>query len=166
MDWKRLGEGWSLSGITHLASGFPVTMVNNQDNSLIGTNPNGINNSSIDEPEYSGAPLHLIKKPSKNGNQYFDTTAFSLNALGTPGNAKRRFFYGPHEDNFDTAVSKKLSLTEGKSVLIRVEAFNVFNHTRFFGPDEVDGDVGSSTFGQVADVEAARILQGALKFTF
>ncbi len=54
---KALAEGWSLSGITRFASGFPVTMINNGDNSLIGTNPNGVNNSSIDEPDYSGGPL-------------------------------------------------------------------------------------------------------------
>src|SRR6202044_3714817 len=46
---SRLTSGWSLAGITRFSSGFPVTMVNNGDNSLIGTNPNGINNSSIDE---------------------------------------------------------------------------------------------------------------------
>ena len=34
-------------------------MINNGDNSLIGTNPNGINNASIDEPDYNGGPLRL-----------------------------------------------------------------------------------------------------------
>jgi hypothetical protein len=36
---NRLSSGWSFSGITHFASGFPIAMVNNGDNSLIGTNP-------------------------------------------------------------------------------------------------------------------------------
>jgi hypothetical protein len=92
---NRLTAGWSFSGITHFASGFPVTMINNGDNSLIGTNPDGINNSSIDEPDYTGGPLHLSHNPRTNGNSYFSTTVFSMNALGTPGNAKRRFFYAP-----------------------------------------------------------------------
>ena len=109
-------------------------MINNGDNSLIGTNPNGVNNSSIDEPDYNGGPLHLSKNPRKNGNNYFDTTAFSMNALGTPGTAKRRFFYGPGADNYDMAVAKNLPLTESKSLLFRVEAFNVFNHAQFNGP--------------------------------
>ena len=81
----RLTQGWSLSGITRFASGFPVTMINNGDNSLIGTNPNGVNNSSIDEPDYNGGPLHLNAIPRANGNNYFDTAAFSMNALGSPG---------------------------------------------------------------------------------
>ena len=163
---NRLTEGWSLSGISHFASGFPITMVNNGDNSLIGTNPNGVNNSSIDEPDYSGSPLHLNKNPRKNGNNYFETAAFSMNALGTPGNAKRRFFYGPGADNYDMAVGKKLSLTEATAMLFRVEAFNVFNHTQFDGPSSVDGNVGSSTFGNVISAAAPRILQGAVKLNF
>jgi len=163
---NRLTRGWSLSGITHFASGFPVTMINNGDNSLIGTNPNGVNNSSIDEPEYDGGPLHLSKNPRTNGNNYFDSTAFSMNALGTPGTAKRRFFYGPGTDNYDMAIAKNLPLTESKSLLFRVEAFNVFNHAQFNGPTAVDGDIGSSTFGNVVSAAAPRILQGALKFSF
>jgi hypothetical protein len=163
---KRLTQGWSLSGITRFTSGFPITMVNNGDNSLIGTNPNGINNSSIDEPDFSGAPLHLNRNPRTNGNNYFDTTAFSMNALGTPGNAKRRFFYGPGADNYDMAVAKNLTLTESKSLLFRVEAFNVFNHTQFNGPSSVDGNIGSTTFGNAISASPPRILQGALKFNF
>jgi hypothetical protein len=141
-------------------------MTNNGDNSLIGTNPNGINNSSIDEPDYSGGPLHLNHNPRKNGNNYFDTTVFSMNALGTPGTSKRRFFYGPGADNYDMAVAKKLALTESKSMLFRVEAFNVFNHTQFNGPSSVDGNIGSSTFGNAISAAAPRILQGAVKFNF
>ena len=163
---KGLVQGWSLSGITRFASGFPVTMTNNGDNSLIGTNPNGVNNSSIDEPDYSGGPLNLNRNPRKNGNDYFDSTAFSMNALGTPGSAKRRFFHGPGADNYDMAVAKRLPLTESKSLLFRVEGFNVFNHTQFNGPSSVDGNIGSSTFGNAISASPPRIMQGALKFNF
>jgi hypothetical protein len=162
---NRLTNGWSLSGITHFATGFPITVINNGDNSLIGTNPNGINNSSIDEPDYNGGSLKLNHNP-RNGNSYFDTTTFSMNALGTPGTAKRRFFYGPGTDNFDMAIGKRTAITESKALLFRVEAFNVFNHTQFSGPSSVDGDIGSSTFGDAISAAPPRILQGAAKFTF
>ncbi|WP_353062319.1 TonB-dependent receptor [Tunturibacter psychrotolerans] len=162
---NRLTNGWSLSGITHFATGFPITVINNGDNSLIGTNPNGINNSSIDEPDYNGSALKLNHNP-RNGNSYFDTTTFSMNALGSPGTAKRRFFYGPGSDNFDMAIGKRTAITESKSLLFRVEAFNVFNHTQFSGPSSVDGDIGSSTFGDAISAAPPRILQGAAKFTF
>ena len=163
---NRLTRGWSLSGITHVSSGFPVTMINNGDNSLIGTNPNGVNNSSIDEPDYNGAPIHLGKDPRSNGNRFFNTNSFSMNALGDPGTSKRRFFYGPGAQNYDMAVAKNLPFTESKALLFRVEAFNVFNHTQFNGPQAVDGNIGDTTFGQVINAAPPRILQGALKFSF
>jgi len=163
---SQLTRGWSVSGITRLTSGFPITMVNNGDNSLIGTNPNGINNSSIDEPDYSGAPLKLNHNPRGNGNNYFNPADFSVNAMGEPGTSKRRFFYGPGAENYDMAVQKKLSLTESASMLFRVEAFNLFNHTQFNGPSSVDGNIGSSTFGNAISAAPPRILQGALKLSF
>ena len=163
---NRMTKGWSISGITRYASGFPVTMINNGDNSLIGTNPNGINNSSVDEPDYNGASLHLNHNPRRNGSNFFSTSAFSMNALGTPGTAKRRFFSGPGADNYDMAVAKNLMLADSKSLLFRVEAFNVFNHTQFNGPSSVDGNIGSSTFGNAISSTPPRILQGALKFSF
>lgn len=163
---SRLTRGWSLSGISHFASGFPVTLVNNGDNSLLGTNPNGINNASIDEPDYNGSALHLNHNPRTNGNNYFDTAAFSENALGTAGTAKRRFFYGPGAQNYDMAVAKQLAITESKLLLFRVEAFNVFNHTQFNGSASVDGNIGSATFGQAISAAPPRILQAALKLNF
>jgi hypothetical protein len=163
---SRLTNGWSLSGITRFASGFPVTMIDNGDNSLIGTNPNGVNNSSIDEPDYSGGAVRLNRNPRTSGNNYFASAAFADNPLGAAGTAKRRFFYGPGADNYDMAVAKNLRLTESKALLFRVEAFNVFNHAQFNGPGAVDGDIGSSTFGNVVSAAPPRILQGALKFSF
>jgi hypothetical protein len=166
MHADRFSQGWTLSGITRFASGFPVTMTNNGDNSLIGTNPNGVNNSSIDEPDYDGGPLHLNRNPRTNGNSYFDAAAFSGNAPGTPGTSKRRFFHGPGADNYDTALAKSLPLTESTSLLFRVEAFNVFNHAQFNGPSAIDGNIGSSTFGNAISAAPPRILQGAVKFSF
>ena len=158
-------KGWTISGITHLSSGFPITMVNNGDNSLLGTNPNGVNNSGIDEPEYSAGPMEINHNP-RNGLSYFNTALFSLQPLGTPGNSPRRFLYGPGSLNFDMALSKKIALGESKALLLRVEAFNVFNHAQFFGPLSVNGTLGSSTFGGVVSAAPPRLLQAALKFTF
>jgi hypothetical protein len=89
-----------------------------------------------------------------------------MNALGTPGTSKRRFFYGPGAENYDMAVAKKLSPTDSKSLVFRAEAFNVFNHTQFNGPTSVDGNIGSSIFGNAISAAPPRVLQGALKFSF
>jgi hypothetical protein len=46
------------------------------------------------------------------------------------------------------ALLKNLRRRESKSLQLRLEAFNVFNHAQFFGPQAVDGNISSGTFGQ------------------
>lgn len=162
---NRWTEGWEVSGITRFSSGLPVTLVNFGDNSLLGSEPNGINNFGVDEPDFMPGPLNLNKNP-RNGADYFNTALFGQNVLGTPGTAKRRFFYGPGMDNYDIALLKNLRLTESKSLQFRLEAFNAFNHAQFFGPQAVDGNISSSTFGQVVHAASPRLLQLGMKFFF
>ena len=162
---NRWTQDWELSGITHISTGLPVTLVNFGDNSLLGAEPNGVNNFGVDEPDFAGGSLGLNHNP-RNGQSYFHATLFSENALGTPGNAQRRFFYGPGMDNYDIALLKNVLLTESKSLQFRLEAFNAFNHAQFFGPQSVDGNIGSSTFGQVINAQPPRLVQTGVKFLF
>jgi hypothetical protein len=69
-------------------------------------------------------------------------------------------------DNFDMALANSVSLTESKSLQFRFEAFNVFNHAQFFGPQSVDGNISSSTFGRVVSADSARLVQLGAKFLF
>jgi hypothetical protein len=162
---KGLTSGWQISGITRFSTGFPVTLHSDGDNSLMGSIPNGVNNHSLDLPDYNGLPLDLNGNP-RNGLPYFNLAAFSENALGTPGSASRRSFYGPGEINFDMALLKTLQFTESRSLQFRIEAFNAFNHTNFFGPAAVNGDINSTLFGQVVNAAPPRLMQAALKFLF
>jgi hypothetical protein len=162
---NRWTRGWELSGITRLSSGLPVTLVNYGDNSLLGAEPNGINNYGVDQPDVRPGALNLNNNP-RSSLSYFNTALFSMNALGTPGNASRRYFSGPGMANFDVALLKNLRLTESKALQFRVEAFNLFNHAQFFGPQSVDGNISSATFGQVVSAAAPRLLQAGAKFTF
>jgi len=163
--WSTLSQGWSLSGITRISSGFPVTIKSNDDNSLQGSIPNGVNNYSLDTADYNGLPLELNGNP-RNGLPYFNPDAFSESALGSPGNASRRSFYGPGMLNFDLALLKDFKLPEDKLLQLRVETFNTFNHAQFFGPAAVNGNIDSPLFGQVVKAAAPRLMQLALKFTF
>ena len=103
------------------------------NNSLIGSLPNGVNNHSLDLPDYNGTPLKFNGNPC-NGMPSFSTDAFSLNVLGTPGTASRRSFHGPGALNFDLGLVKNMPLGEKRNLQVRVEAFNAFNHAQFFGP--------------------------------
>ena len=162
---NRWTKGWAASGITRFSTGFPVTLYNYGDNSLLGTEPNGVNNYGVDEPQYTPGALGLNRNP-RNGQSYFDTSLFSLQPLGQSGNAKRRFFCGPGIDNYDMALIKNLPLPESKSLQFRFEGFNVFNHAQFYGPASVNGNINSSSFGQVVSAAAPRLMQAAVKFIF
>ncbi len=162
---KLLTQGWAISGITRVSSGFPVTLSSGGDNSLQGSVPNGVNNKSLDLPEYVGGPLNLNGNP-RNGLSYFNISDFTENALGTPGSASRRSFYGPGSFNSDIALTKLFQLSEKKALQFRFETFNTFNHTQFFGPVAVNGDIDSNLFGQVVNAAPPRLIQVALKFTF
>ena len=131
----------------------------------MGAEPNGINNYGVDEPDVAAGSLNLNHNP-RDGRTYFNAGLFSENALGTPGNASRRYFHGPGTENFDIALLKNLRLGESKSLQFRIEGFNVFNHAQFFGPQAVDGNISSSTFGEVVSATAPRLVQAGAKLIF
>jgi hypothetical protein len=162
---NSLTDGWMLTGIQRFSTGFPVTMSADGDNSLIGSIPNGVNNKSLDLPDQVAGPLNLNSNP-RNGLEYFNTSLYSENALGTPGNANRRYFYGPGMMNSDLALLRRFRLSESKSLEFRWETFNTFNHAQFFGPAAVNGDIDSNLFGQVVKAAPPRLMQFALKLSF
>jgi hypothetical protein len=162
---NRLTRGWALSGITRFASGLPVTFASSGDNYLVQVQNNGVNATSIDMPNYDGTGYKLNRNP-RNGKAYFNTAGFTPNTLGTQGNSKRRMFYGPGIDNYDMAMHKVTALTEGRSVELRLEMFNVFNHAQFYPNGSVDGNVGDASFGRVLRAADPRIGQIAAKFIF
>jgi len=160
-----LTRGWSISGITRATTGFPVTISSDGDRSLEGSLPNGVNNRSLDRPDITPGPLQLNHDP-RNGLPYFNTSLFHPNALGTPGTSARRFFAGPGAINFDLALRRLFKFTETRVLEFRLETFNAFNHTQFFGPVAVNGDIDSALFGQVVKAAPPRLVQAALKLTF
>jgi hypothetical protein len=162
---NRLTEGWSLSGTTRFTTGFPVTLSDDSDRSLRGTLGNGVNNQLLDTPQMTSGPLEINTNP-RNGRPAFNTSLFAPETLGQLGNAARRFFYGPGIANFDMQLSKTTAITESKSIDIRVEAFNVFNHAQFYGASAVDGQINDPNFGSIVSAAAPRLLQAAVKFHF
>jgi len=160
---NRLTRGWALSGITRFSTGLPVTLIETDDNSLLGTQFTGPIPLGIDVPNYAGGSVHTMDPRSSATATYFDTSGFSPEPLGQLGNARRRFFHGPGVNNWDMALLKDTKLTESMNVEFRAEFFNVFNHAQF---GVVDGNVNSPTFGQVKTALAPRIGQLSLKLNF
>jgi hypothetical protein len=66
--------------------------------------------------------------------------------------------------NVDTALSRRLKLTENQALFLRLEAFNLFNRTHVGRPVRI---LESPGFGHAIDTAVpARTLQFALKYTF
>jgi hypothetical protein len=58
---------------------------------------------------------------------------------------------------------KNINFTESKSLELRFEAFNIFNHAQFQNPD---GNIDSSNFGIITAANAPRILQLGARLHF
>jgi hypothetical protein len=119
----------------------------------------------VDLPDMTPGSLDINHNP-RNGLPYFNTSLFSLQPLGQFGTAPHRLFYGPGVQNFDIALVKSVSLGETRSLQLRLETFNTFNHAQFFGPASVNGEITSSTFGQIVSASAPRLVQLAAKILF
>jgi hypothetical protein len=173
--WERggrvFGEGWQLAGITTIQSGQPFTVFDDffgmplRPNELYSpminlTNPQAtINNANIVGTSSSAFGL---------------ANSFQLQ----PGNLGRNAFTGPGLVNFDFSVLKntRFGEGEGKNVQLRVEFFNLFNHTNFLQPYSEGGllfiDNGIARlladpfFGQMIQARPARQIQFAVKLTF
>lgn len=171
----QLTHGWAVSGITKFATGLPVTMVETDDQSLLGTAFGGPITLPVDTPNQI-APV-VKENPRNTGGQYFSITSFGPSDLGTEGDARRRFFHGPGINQWDFALLKDTKITERFDLQFRAEFFNIFNHTQFLTPSGITGftalpppQVGfmpsSSSFGQVAGTLPARVGQLSLKLYF
>ncbi|MBV8476113.1 MAG: TonB-dependent receptor [Acidobacteria bacterium] len=150
----RLLSGWTITGITRFTTGFPVTITeSSDDHSLCGC-------TGADVPNYNGQRIRIVNPRSGN---YFDTSPFSAEALGTTGNSDRRFFHGPGINNWDFALHKTTQITEKQILEFRAEFFNIFNHAQFYN---VQGNFNATNFGQATQARDPRIGQLALKFSF
>jgi hypothetical protein len=170
---KRLTNGWAISGITRFATGLPITLVETDDQSLLGTNFGGPIPLNVDTPNLV-APVHTLdprKSACPGPCLFFDPSSFRGSALGQEGNANRRFFHGPGVNNWDFAVLKNTQLTERFVLQFRGELFNIFNHAQFIAPSAIglsnfNPQSSTSTFGSVTTAAPARIAQLSLKLNF
>jgi hypothetical protein len=145
-----------LTGITRFSTGLPVTLLENDDRSLL-----GMFYPTADKPDYTPGNLRFTNP--RSGHPYFNTSLFSLDELGQLGTADDRFFHGPGINNWDMALLKDTHITESTLLQFRFEWFNLYNHAQFNTPV---GLINSSVFGDVVTAANPRIGQVALKFVF
>jgi hypothetical protein len=152
---------WQISSIYSLQSGKPFGINGGNGNNNAGSLQGGDRADVVaGKPAWShhgGRSTWL--------NEYFNTEAFTSNAVGTFGNSGRNIFRRPYVNYADSALSKNISYRERYQLQLRFELFNTFNHVSFGTPDNTPT---SGTYGKITgggDI-AARVGQASAKFTF
>jgi hypothetical protein len=145
--------GWSLSGITSLQSGTPLSISSGQDTMLNGTG----NNSRAD---IVGDPERSHTSRADMVTKFFNTEAFAQPKPGSPGTSGRGILSGPARVNTDFAVLKDIRLAEEYRFQFRAEFFNVFNQVNFNNPGTT---LGNSQFGLISGAQPGRTIQLGLK---
>jgi len=160
---------WNVSSTITFASGAP---------SGIGPAPNGF--TLVSGADLTGGGdgqrINVNGNPQlgygdRNGNRFFNTSVFSVPALGQIGSAGRQVFRGPGQNQWDLATFKDFTLFENLKFQIRGEFYNAFNHTQWMTIDtsprfDATGKQINSLFGTATGDRGPRVIQLALRVNF
>ena len=138
--------GWQYSGITTIQTGTPFSVTNSGDGIATPGDNAGVGNGvgTGSRPDLIGNPNQRVADSGSEGGfgpLYFNPEAFRAPRGLTFGSAPRNVVRNPRQTNFDMAIYKHFPIREAMSFELRLEAFNVFNHTEF---GYIGGDAGSA----------------------
>ena len=108
----------------------PFSVSTERDNSLSAV--------GIDRADFMGTDLEQVKLDGQSHGQmqmqFFDTSLFAANAIGTFGNTGKDILRGPRYFNTDLGIIKDTRITDGVNVQFRAEFFNILNNVNFGNP--------------------------------
>lgn len=188
--------GWTLSGVTTIQSGVPITIFDSRGGTIYGNDaapPSGVDSAAQFCPGMSAADIATPGTIQRRVNNYFNGGAFCSPPVvgdGTGwGNAGVGIIRGPDQNNWDIALEKEIKVREHHTVEFRAEFYNAFNHPQFNVPGgavtpgaswptnpaldaagaAAPGQPQSSTsaFGRITSTSVnPRIIQFAIKYIF
>ncbi len=190
----KLSSGWSLSGVTILQDGTPLSAADSRGGAIYGLNSSSNIVSSAEYCPGMGAANAASPGSVKqrlgggpNGHSligWFNPAAFNStctipNVTGTNGtgwgNSSLGILLGPGQFNWDMSLIKTTKvggIREDATLTFRTEFFNAFNHAQFNNPGQVSNipgmvDVSKATFGQITSTSVnPRLIQFALRYAF
>lgn len=147
--------GWRLSGVHTVASGLPFT-------------PNVSNAPLLNDPDFAALRADVVGNwhvSNPNANEWFNPAAFSEPEQPyRQGTAGRNSLRGPNLWESDLSLAKNLLSGEHRSLEIRADAFNVFNHANLALPNST---IDVSGAGQITAIQVPmRQMQFGLHFHF
>ena len=127
---RLITDGWQLSGVTQAVTGSPFTP---------GFSIAGAGNQNITGSNTEGARIGVVAgcNPYTGSSDPFNRLNAACFFAPSPGSigleSGINFLYGPSLLNFDMALQKEFSVKERLHIQLRLDAFNVFNHSEFSG---------------------------------
>jgi hypothetical protein len=176
-------NNWQLNGIWSFQSGAHWSAFNNNPRLLraSASSPNACDPATFNPANCTnaGGDYNLDgennDRPNAIQNNIHATTAqwadgfklpsnfFSAPCLSCVGNLGRNTFVGPGYWAGDISLFRNCRISETFHLQLRIEAFNVFNHTNFLIGNNL---IGSPGFGQASGTAPPRNLQFGLKLSF
>jgi hypothetical protein len=153
--------GFQLTLIERISSGFPVPLIDSNNQSGVTFNSGGNDNNWNRPNQVAGcSPTN-----ADHGKlQWINASCFVAPPAGQLGDAVRVPVSGPDFVNTDFSVIKQFALPREMGLNFRAEFFNLFNHAQFGSPIN---DINAVGFGAVnSTVNNPRLVQLALKLTF
>ena len=155
--------GWQINDIVLLSTGQPVDLYaagsanpgNRPDLIAPIRYPKQVNGFWFDPTSFTSANLPSVLATDGSGNSVYTRV----------GTLARNQVYGPGSRTMNLGVQKNLHVTEGRSLELHADAFNVFNTANFGNPGNSQGNL--TTFGRITGLSGqARQVQIAARFVF
>lgn len=183
--WLR---DWHVSPVFTGHTGLPVNITqSNEISNVSQQRPNGdISHLKLAKATLNGAALQYLDSPvldssfplTPSGPVYSTINGQRTRIVSTGfGNVPRNALRQPGEADFDASLSKDFPIFHELKFQLRLDAFNVINHTNFTAPNTslsvstttnstVANFINSSSFGQITGTQPSRRLQLSARFAF
>ncbi len=152
---NRILGGWSFNAVSVMQSGYPLTITQPNDNSVIG--------ASHMRPNGTGLSATVDKPFAQRLDGWINPAAFSQAPQFTFGNTSRTNpLRGPGQVNWDVSVFKTFGITERLKAQFRAEAMNFTNTPMFNGPNTT---FTNPQFGLISSqANFSRLIQLGVRF--
>jgi hypothetical protein len=174
----KLLNGWSISGITTIQGGVPLTFTDSAAGTIYGASGgraqmcSGYTHGDI----ATSGDIHQ-RLGGVSGGSYINKDVFcapptgGIYGNGTGyGNSGVGIFLGPGQFNWDISLLKDIKIREGHSFQFRTEFYNAFNHAQFGAPNTARNTTSGAAdrnFGTITSTTVnPRIIQFGFKYMF
>jgi hypothetical protein len=168
--------GWAVDGVVRARSGFPISVLENEQYQGVGL-------ANAFRPDLlPGQPVWIADAAAPGGRR-INEAAFQTAKPGIQGTLGRNTITGFGMSQMDLALRREFRLGERHSIQVRVEAFNAFNRANFADPVKY---LSSPVFGRstsmlnlmlgtgspasglspILQTGGARSLQGSFRYRF